>query len=140
MFVPGDQFLSAALKSDRELVEFAAKQRIYIVTPVSLMAMLRAVEFGWRQKHYAEKAKEIQEAGDQMLKRMKTFIGHYQKVGKGLESTAKAFNASIGSFDTNLVKQARIISQLNPADEDELPTPDAIDVKLRISKYAGEGE
>ena len=140
MFVPGDQFLSAALRADSELIDFAAEKRIYIVTPVSLMAMLRAVDFGWRQKHYADKAKEIQEAGDLMHRRMMKFIEHYQKVGRGLESTVKAFNASIGSFDKNLVSQARKISQLNPADEDALSSPDTIDTLPRKSRYSGEDE
>ena len=138
MFVPGDQFLAAALKADNDLVNEAAKKRIVIVTPASLIAMLWAVANGWQQQKLSENAEQIRQAGEEMYKRMTTFISHYQKVGKQLDSAVNAFNSSIGSFDSRVMAQGRKFAQLVGRDEESLSPPETIDALPRASRYAKE--
>ena len=89
MFVPGEQFLTAALRGNSGLLEYAMSHRVAIATPASLISMLWAVANGWQQNRLAENAKEIARAGEELHKRLAAFIGHYQKVGQGLEKAVK---------------------------------------------------
>ena len=135
MFVPGDQFLAAALSSNPELIEYAMGKHIAIATPASLIAMLWAVANGWQQLRFAESALEIKEAGEELHSRMLTFISHYQDVGRDLNRTVTAFNRSIGSFDQRVVPQGRRFSELIAGDEDKFQLPEMIGQTPRISRY-----
>lgn len=136
MFVPGDQFLSAALNTDRDLLEYAMSQRVALVTPASLIAMLWAINNGWQQFRLAEDARQIKELGEDMHKRMLKFIDHYQNVGKELKSAVTAFNESIGSFDERIVPKGRQFSELVTGANDRFEIPEAIDQSPRTSRYA----
>ena len=136
MFVPGDQFLAAALSTNPELIEYAMEKQIAIATPASLIAMLWAVANGWQQLRFAENAQEIKNAGEEMHSRMLTFISHYQNVGRGLSRTVAAFNDSIGSFDRRVVPQGRRFSELVVGDADKFRLPEEIDQSPRSSGYA----
>ena len=136
MFVPGDQFLSAALNTDRDLLEYAMNQRVAIATPASLIAMLWAINNGWQQFRLAQGARQIKEVGEDMHKRMLTFIKHYQNVGKELKSAVTAFNESIGSFDERIVPKGRQFSEMVTGEDDRFEIPEAIDQSPRISRYA----
>lgn len=138
MFVPGDQFLAAALSAKPDLADYAIQKRIVLVTPASLIAMLWAVANGWQQQKIAANAEALGRAGEEMHKRIMTFMGHYQKVGKELEQAVDAFNKSIGSFDRSVAPQGRRFSQLVGKDEESLPAPDTIDALPRKSRYSGE--
>ena len=135
MFVPGDQFLAAALSSNPELIEYAMGKHIAIATPASLIAMLWAVANGWQQLRFAESALEIKEAGEELHSRMLTFISRYQDVGRDLNRTVTAFNRSIGSFDQRVVPQGRRFSELIAGDEDKFQLPEMIGQTPRISRY-----
>ncbi len=136
MFVPGDQFLSAALNTDRDLLEYAMSQRVALVTPASLIAMLWAINNGWQQFRLAREARQIKEVGEDMHKRMLTFIKHYQNVGKELKSAMTAFNNSICSFDERIVPKGRQFSELVTGANDRFEIPEAIDQSPRTSRYA----
>ena len=136
MFVPGDQFLSAALNANPELIEYAMGKHIAIATPASLIAMLWAVANGWQQLRFAESALEIKEAGEELHSRMLTFISRYQDVGRDLNRTVTAFNRSIGSFDQRVVPQGRRFSELIAGDEDKFQLPEMIGQTPRVSRYA----
>ena len=136
MFVPGDQFLSAALSANPELIEYAMGKHIAIATPASLIAMLWAVANGWQQLRFAESALEIKEAGEELHSRMLTFISRYQDVGRDLNRTVTAFNRSIGSFDQRVVPQGRRFSDLIAGDEDKFQLPEMIGQTPRVSRYA----
>lgn len=136
MFVPGDQFLSAALSTDRELLEYAMKRRVAIATPASLIAMLWAINNGWQQFRLAQDARQIKEVGEDVHNRMLTFIRHYQNVGKELKSAVTAFNDSIGSFDERIVPKGRRFSQMITGDDDRFEIPEKIDQSPRTSRYA----
>ena len=140
MFVPGDQFLAAALSANPGLIEYAMTRRVAIATPASLISMLWAVANGWQQFRLAEDAARIKEVGEEMYKRLTTFMNHYARVGRELESAVSAYNQSVGSFDQRLAPQGRRFADLVIGSYAELPTPSAVDGVPRVSAYAGEGE
>jgi len=136
MFVPGDQFLAAALSTNPELIEYAMEKQIAIATPASLIAMLWAIANGWQQLRFAESAQEIKQLGEEMHSRLLTFISRYQDVGRELNSAVTAFNRSIGSFDSRVVPQGRRFAELVTGSEDNFRVPEEIDQTPRISRYA----
>lgn len=135
MFVPGDQFLSAALSANPALIEYAMGKRVAIATPASLIALLWAVNHGWQQDRLAQHAEEIVGVGEEMFKRLQTFLGHYKNVGKNLDSAVKAFNSSVSSYDSRVVPQGRRFTQLLKDSEEAFPSPDALDVTVTESRY-----
>ena len=136
MFIPGDQFLAAALRANPGLIEYAMNRRVAIATPASLIAMLWAIANGWQQFRLAEDAAKVKEAGEEMHKRMLTFISHYQRVGQRLDSAVTAYNNSIGSFDRSVVPQGRRFAGLVVGDEEAFPALDVSDETVRTSAYA----
>ena len=136
MFVPGDQFLAEALRARNDLIEYAMSKRIAIATPSSLIALLWAVANGWERARLAENAEEIRKAGVEMHNRLQTFMGHYKRAGNQLRQATESFNQSIGSFDRNVIPQARRFEELPGASasgQDALPG--YIDVEVRESAY-----
>jgi len=138
MFVPGDQFLAAALNANPELIEYAMSKRVAIATPASLISLLWSVANGWQRHRIAESAEVILEEGVELHSRMMIFISRYQEVGNRLKRAVNAFNDSVGSFDSRVVPEARKFSQLTSNREESFPEPQQIEELARISKYAGE--
>lgn len=138
MFVPGNQFLAAALNAQPGLIEYAMGRRVAIATPASLISLLWAVANGWQRHRIAESAEEIQKEAIELHSRMLKFIDYYQDVGKRLNSAVDAFNRSVGSFDTRVMPQGRKFSQLATGTEDDFPLPSAIEKLARESRYAEE--
>ncbi|MYC30315.1 MAG: DNA recombination protein RmuC [Chloroflexi bacterium] len=136
MFVPGDQFLSAALGSNPGLVEYAMGKRVAIATPASLIAMLWAVNNGWQQFRVAEEAARIKNIGEEMFKRLTTFMNHYARVGKQLESAVSTYNSSVSSFDRRVVPQGRRFAELVVGADVELSAPDIVDELPVASAYS----
>jgi DNA recombination protein RmuC len=136
MFVPGDQFLAAALGTNPEIIEYAVRKRVAIATPVSLISLLWAIANGWQQDRLARDTRKIKEAGEEMHKRMLTFISHYQKVGRELNQAVDAFNSSVNSFDSRVVPQGRRFAELVTKDEEAFQLPEEIDQLPRTSRYA----
>jgi DNA recombination protein RmuC len=130
LFLPGDQFLSAALAERPDLLENALKQSIIIATPSTLMALLKVVAYGWRQAAASENAAEIRELGAELHKRLATFVGHLQKVGRSLGNALDSYNAAVGSFERNVTPQARRFTELG-ATSDTLPSIDTVDQPVR---------
>ena len=135
MFVPGDQFLAAALSANGNLIEYAMSRRIAIATPSSLISLLWAVANGWERQHLAENAEEIRKAGSELYSRLNTFMGHYRRAGEQLRRAAGSFNDSIGSFDRNVMPQARRLEELPGVVPAQDALPGHIDVEIRESAY-----
>jgi DNA recombination protein RmuC len=131
LFLPGDQFLSAALAESPELIESALKQRIIVTTPSTLMALLKVIAYGWRQNLVTENAREIRKLGEDLHKRLTVFVGHLQKVSRSLGNAVDSFNASVGSMERNVLPQARKFTELGVAG-DELPSVDPIEGLVRL--------
>jgi DNA recombination protein RmuC len=131
LFLPGDQFLSAALAERPELIESALKQRIIVTTPSTLMALLKVIAYGWRQNLVTENAREIRKLGEDLHKRLSTFVTHLQKVSRSLGNAVDSFNASVGSMERNVLPQARKFTELGVAGE-ELASIDPIEALVRV--------
>ena len=131
LFLPGDQFLSAALAERPDLIESALKQRIIVTTPSTLMALLKVIAYGWRQSLVTENAREIRRLGEDLHKRLNVFVAHLQKVSRSLGTAVESFNASIGSMERNVLPQARKFTELGVAG-DTLPSVDPIEQLVRL--------
>ncbi len=132
LFIPGEQFLSAALERDRELLEYALKNRVILATPTTLVALLRAVAFGWRQEALAENAERIRQEGETLYQRLAVFAEHLGKVGKGLSSAVGAYNQAVGSYSGRLLPAAQRLTGLgiHPGKK-EVPALESIDKQTR---------
>lgn len=107
LFIPGDQFLSAALDIKRDLIETALQQKVILATPSSFVALLHVIAYGWRQQSVALNAEKIRDLGDDMYKRLMIFTEHLSKVGKGLGNSVEHYNNAVGSFEGKLMPGAR---------------------------------
>ncbi|HED15275.1 MAG TPA: DNA recombination protein RmuC, partial [Gammaproteobacteria bacterium] len=131
LFIPGDQFLSAALERNNDLLEYALQQRVILATPTSLVALLRAVAFGWRQEALAENADHIRQLGEELYKRLATFTEHLDKVGKNLQRSVESFNKAVGSMDRQVIPGARKLSELGIKARKELEDVKQIETQAR---------
>ena len=112
LFIPGDQFLSAALNEDPDLIDSALSQQIILATPTSFVALLKAVAYGWRQLTLAENAEEIRQLAEDLYGRLATFAGHMNKVGKQLASSVDNYNRAVGSLERKVLPGARKFVEL----------------------------
>jgi DNA recombination protein RmuC len=112
LFLPGDQFLSAALAERPELLETALGQSVIIATPSTLIALLKAVAYGWRQSAVAHNAALIRDLGQELYRRLATFNGHLGRMGQRLGSAVEAYNAAVGSLERQVLPQARRFGEL----------------------------
>ncbi|HEX4619521.1 MAG TPA: DNA recombination protein RmuC [Steroidobacteraceae bacterium] len=112
LFLPGDQFLSAALAERPELLESALGQGVIITTPSTLIALLKTVAYGWRQSEVAHNAAIIRDLGQELYRRLASFEGHLARMGQRLASAVEAYNAAVGSLERHVLPQARRFTEL----------------------------
>lgn len=112
LFIPGDQFLSAALAEEPDLIEYALSQQIILATPTSFVALLKAVAYGWRQLALADNAKEIRVLAEDLYGRLGTFVTHMNRVGRQLASSVENYNKAVGSLERNVLPGARKFTEL----------------------------
>jgi DNA recombination protein RmuC len=134
LFIPGDQFLGAALDQDRNLLEDALRKQVILATPTSFVALLRAVAYGWRQEQLAKNAEKIRQVGEELYQRLTNFSGHLQKLGRSLESGLKAYNSAIGSFDARVLPSARKFVELGINPGKEIETPQQIETGIKTAE------
>jgi len=140
LFIPGDQFLSAALDKDRKLIEDALANRVVIATPTSLVGLLRAIAYGWRQAALAENAERIREAGEDLYARLHTFAEHLARLGRSLDSSVTAYNKAVGSFDARVLPSARRFTELGITANKEIQTPEQIERAPRQVENRGQAD
>jgi DNA recombination protein RmuC len=117
LFLPSEAFFSAALAQDSSLIEKGVDQGVFLATPTTLIALLRAVAYGWRQEALAQNAQEISGVGQELYERLSKFTEHIDKIGKSLGTTVNHFNAAVGTFDSRVMVSARKFEALGAAPE-----------------------
>jgi len=122
LFLPGEVFFRAALDADPELIEYGVNRKVIVTSPTTLIALLRAVAYGWNQKNLAESARKISEAGKQLYERLCTMAEHFEDMGKRLGSTVEAYNKAVGSMERSVFSVARKMPELDRSlSAEELP-------------------
>ena len=127
LFLPGEMFFSAALQEDPALIEDAANSKVILATPTTLIALLKAVAYGWRQEQLAENASRISDLGRQLHERLATMTEHFGKVGRSLRSAVDDFNKAVGSFEGRVLPSARRFRDLAVGGKQEIGILEPID-------------
>jgi DNA recombination protein RmuC len=132
MFLPGEAFFSAALEQDPGLIEFGVSQGVIPASPTTLIALLKAVAYGWTQEKVAENAQRISDLGKELYERLRVFATHLGQVGKGLDNAVVSYNKAVGSLESRVLVSARRFPELLGANNlDPIPEPSPIDTTSR---------
>ncbi len=139
LFLPGDQFLAAALAERTDLLEYALKQNVIIATPSTLIALLKTVAYGWRQSAVAQNAAVIRELGQELYRRLGNFTGHLGRAGARLGAAVEAYNAAVGSLERQVLPQARKFTDLGVTADSPLAALEPVDDLARVPAAPSEG-
>jgi DNA recombination protein RmuC len=137
MYIPGEHFLAAALEQDPTLWDWAFERRVLLATPTNLVAIAKTVASIWRQERLAEAAQEIADLGRELHSRLATMNEHMTRVGKNLATANSAYNQMVGSFESQVLTQAKRFESLGAGSAKTLDTPPMIEVAPRpLTKIA----
>jgi DNA recombination protein RmuC len=131
LFLPGDHFLSAALQADPQLMDRALSRRVLLATPTTLIALLKAASYGWRQEAVSKNADEISALGRALYDRVVGFADNLDKVGRSLDAALRGYNTAVGSFEATLLPGARKFAELGAKGTKEIIAPMSVDVAAR---------
>ena len=137
LFIPGDQFLSAALNEKPDLIEFALSKQIILATPTSLVALLKAVAYGWRQLSLADNAREIRVLAEDLYGRLASFVGHMNRMGRQLASSVEHYNKAVGSLERSVLPGARKFVELGVHEKKAIERLDTLDPVPRTMIESG---
>ena len=138
MYIPGEHFLTAALERDDGLWDWAFERRVLLATPTNLVAIARTVAAVWQQEKLAEAAGEIAALGKELHSRLATMAQHMERVGKNLSTANAAYNQMVGSFESQVLTQARRFETLGAGSAKDMPMPPMVEASPRpLTKIAG---
>jgi DNA recombination protein RmuC len=127
MFIPGESLLTSALQADPGLLEFSMNKGVMLASPLTLIALLRAIAYGWQQETIARNAQEISDLGRQLYDRISKLAEHFETVGRSLAKSVQAYNSAVGTLESRVLVTARRLKDKGVTAPDEFPEPEAID-------------
>jgi DNA recombination protein RmuC len=131
LFVPGENFFSAALMADPALIEKGVQEKVILATPTTLISLLKAVSYGWRQEALAENARQISELGRELYGRLSTMGGHFKRLGSTLRSATESYNKTLSSLESRVLVTARRFNDLQVAEKKEQVEIEPVDISVR---------
>ena len=131
LFLPGESFYSAALEQDPKLIEDGINQKVIIATPTTLIALLKAISYGWQQEQRAANADEVGKLGKELYDRLRTFLTHFSDIGKNLDRALESYNKGVGSLEARVLVTARKFKERNAITGEEIETLEPIDKLAR---------
>src|SRR6195256_6541600 len=135
MFLPGETFFSAALEQDPGLIEQGVLQRVIPASPTTLIALLKAVAYGWNQEKLARNAQKISALGKELHERLRNLAGHITSVGTGLDRAVESYNKAVGSLETRVLVSARKFAELGASVADDIPELEPIETTARALSF-----
>ncbi|HWB57886.1 MAG TPA: DNA recombination protein RmuC, partial [Chthoniobacteraceae bacterium] len=130
-FLPGEMFFSAALEVDPTLIESASDRRVVLATPTTLIALLKAIFYGWRQQKLAENAGEISALGRELYERLSVMGGHFETLGKSLNQAVDSFNKTLASVEKRVLPTARKFKELGAGGDEEIGQMQLLELPAR---------
>jgi DNA recombination protein RmuC len=131
MFIPGESFFSCALEQEPALIEEGMEKRVVLATPTTLIALLWAVAYGWRQEQLATNAQQISELGKDLYNRMRKLADYIKDIGKALDKATHSYNQAVGSMESRVLPSARKFKDLGIGSGEEIPTLDPTEKQIR---------
>ncbi len=131
MFIPGESFFGAAVEHDRDLIEDGMRNRVILATPTTLIALLHAVAYGWRQEKLARNARAISDLGKNLYERLRTLADHISDMGRGLARANEAYNRSVGSMEHRVFPAARKFKDLGVTAGEDITTIEPLEITPR---------
>src|SRR5579863_1013050 len=135
MFLPGETFFSAALEQDSSLIEHGVLNRVIPASPTTLIALLKAVAYGWNQEKLARNAQQISELGKELHDRLRLLAGHITSVGTGLDRAVESYNKAVGSLESRVLVSARKFAELGASVADDIPELEPIETTARALSF-----
>jgi DNA recombination protein RmuC len=135
MFLPGETFFSAALEQDSGLIEHGVLNRVIPASPTTLIALLKAINYGWNQEKLARNAKQISDLGKELHDRLRLLAQHISSVGTGLDRAVECYNKAVGSLESRVLVSARKFAELGASVADDIPELEPIETTARALSF-----